>query len=247
MKVVATYSIKGGVGKTSAAINLAYAAARDGNPTLLWDLDPQGAATFLLRVRPKVKGGAKALVRNRHVLDGAVRATDFDNLDMVPADLSYRRLDLALDKTKRPTRRLATILRPMANEYSYVMLDCAPSMSLASESIFCAADALIVPTVPSTLSARTLEQLVAFLERHSRHPPTILSFFSLVDRRKRMHREVMDSLRPTGVTMLRTAIPSSTYVEQMGARRGPLATFASRSAAAQAYDDLWAEVAAIVN
>ena len=65
MKVLATYSIKGGVGKTSAAVNLGALAARDGVRTLVWDLDPQGAASFLFRVKPKVKGGGKQLVRGR--------------------------------------------------------------------------------------------------------------------------------------------------------------------------------------
>jgi chromosome partitioning protein len=58
-RVLATYNIKGGVGKTSAAVNLAYLAARDGARTLLWDLDPQGASTYLFRVKPKVKGGGR--------------------------------------------------------------------------------------------------------------------------------------------------------------------------------------------
>lgn len=246
MKVVATYSIKGGVGKTSAAVNLAYLAAREGHPTLLWDLDPQGAATFLLRVRPKVKGGAKALVRKRRMLDTAIRATDFANLDMVPADLSYRQLDLALDKTKRPTRQLATLLRPMAEEYAYVVLDCAPSMSLVSESIFGATNALLVPTVPTTLSARTLDQLVAFLGSRPKLRTDVLSFFSLADRRKRLHREVMASLHPAGVKMLTAAVPSSTHVEQMGARRAPVSVFAPRSGAARGYEQLWAEVRDLV-
>jgi len=242
VKVLATYSIKGGVGKTSAAVNLAYLAARDGNPTLLWDLDPQGAATYLLRVRPKVKGGAKALVRKRRVIDQAIRATDFANLDMVPADLSYRRLDIALDKTKRPTRRLATLLRPLQDEYAYVILDCAPSMSLVSESIFGATDALLVPMVPTTLSARTLEQLVRFLKDRRASKLQILSFFSLSDRRKRLHREVMESLHPKGARMMKAAIPSSTNVEQMGVHRAPVAVYSPRSAAARGYEQLWGEV-----
>jgi len=62
MKTIASYNVKGGVGKTSAAVNLAYLSAQDGYRTLLWDLDPQGAATFLFRIRPKVKGGSRKLV-----------------------------------------------------------------------------------------------------------------------------------------------------------------------------------------
>ena len=63
MRVVASYSIKGGVGKTTTAVNLAFVAADAGNRVLLWDLDPQGAASYCLRVAPKVKGGAEAVLR----------------------------------------------------------------------------------------------------------------------------------------------------------------------------------------
>ena len=95
MKVLATYNIKGGVGKTATAVNLAYEAASRGNRVLVWDLDPQGAATFYFRVQPKVKGGGKALVSGRRELDEVIKATDYDNLDLVPADFSIRNLDLA--------------------------------------------------------------------------------------------------------------------------------------------------------
>lgn len=242
MKILSTYSIKGGVGKTSAAVNLAYLAARDGEPTLLWDLDPQGSATYLLRVRPKVKGGAKGIIRKRRPLDAAIRATNFENLDLVPADLSYRHLDLALDKTKRPTRRLESLLRPLADEYSYIVLDCAPSMSLVSESVFGASDALLVPMIPTTLSTRTLEQLTEFLDGRPGAHPKVLTFFSLADRRKRLHREVMATLKPKNATLLAAAVPSSTEVEQMGRHRAPVAVFAPKSRAAVGYEALWRAV-----
>ena len=113
MKVYATYNIKGGVGKTSAAVNLAHLAALDGHNVLLWDLDPQGAATYMFRVRPKVKGGGRALVEGSRSLDDAIKASDFDGLDVVPADFRYRNLDVQLDDMKRPTRRIRELLRPL--------------------------------------------------------------------------------------------------------------------------------------
>src|SRR5664280_3380688 len=78
MKVMATYNIKGGVGKTSTAVNLAYLSARGGRRTLLWDLDPQAAATYMFRVRPRVKGGGRALVTRQRPIEAALKATGFE-------------------------------------------------------------------------------------------------------------------------------------------------------------------------
>ena len=238
--VLATYNIKGGVGKTSAAINLAYLAARGGARTLLWDLDPQGGSTYLLRVKPKVKGGVRKLVRGKSHLDASIKGTDHDHLDLLPADFSYRHMDLALDTTKRPTRRISKLLAPFAADYDYVFLDCPPSISLVSESVFGAADALLVPLIPATLSSRTFRQLEKVVEGNGRRPQ-ILGFFSMVDARKRLHRDVMDGLGGQS-SVLSTAIPAASDVERMGQHRAPVAVFSPRSRAARAFDALWAEI-----
>jgi chromosome partitioning protein len=242
VRVLATYSIKGGVGKTAAAVNLAYLAARDGARTLLWDLDPQAAATWLFRIKPRVKGGGAALVRGRRSLGDAVKGTDFDNLDLLPADFSYRHLDLDLDGASKPRRRLARLLAPLDREYDVVLLDCPPSISLVSESVFEAAATLLVPLVPTTLSLRTLDQLTGFLDGAKGRPPSVLAFFSMADRRKRLHREVMATLPAAREGVLQAAVPSSTEVERMGLHRAPVAAFAPRSRAAAAYEALWREV-----
>jgi cellulose biosynthesis protein BcsQ len=239
-RVLATYNIKGGVGKTSAAANLAYLAAREGARTLLWDLDPQGASTFLFRVKPKIKGGGRKLVRGRTDAAARIKGSDFERLDLLPADFSYRHMDLALDASKRPTRRLAKVLAPLAPDYDYIFLDCPPSISLVSESVFEAADALLVPLVPATLSARTLAQLEEVVADQAE----VLVFFSMVDARKSLHREVMDALRAGDANVLHASVPSSADVERMGSRRTVLEEFAPRGRAAQAYRDLWQEVRA---
>ena len=238
-RVLATYNIKGGVGKTSAAVNLATLAAHEGAPTLLWDLDPQGASTYLFRVKPKIKGGGAKLVRGKTDADGQIKGTDTEGLDLLPADFSYRHMDLALGDAKRPERRLARVLEPLADEYEYTFLDCPPSISLVSESVFEAADALIVPIIPATLSSRTLEQLHEVLSGG----PRVLGFFSMADRRKKLHRELMEELGKAH-DVLETVIPSSADVERMGAERAALVDFAPRSRAALAYADLWEEIRA---
>ncbi len=242
MKVLATYSIKGGVGKTSAAVNLAYLSAREGRRTLLWDLDPQGAATFLFRVRPHVSGGVKELIKGRTPIDAVIKATDFENLDLIPADFSYRSMDLALDSEKRPTRRIAQLLRGLRPEYDIVILDCPPSASLVSEGVLRAADTLLVPLVPSTLSVRTLDQLSDFLASTKPPHPTVLAFFSMVDRRKRLHRDTVEQLAAERAGIADALVPAASIVEQMGPRRLPVVVLSPRSAATDAYERLWAEV-----
>jgi len=254
-KVLATYNIKGGVGKTSAAVNLGYLAAREGAPTLLWDLDPQGAATYLFRVRPKVRGGARKLIALKSDVDALIKGTDHPRLDLLPADFSYRHMDLALDNFKRPTRRLNRVLEPLYDEYRYIFLDCPPGISLVSESVFELADALLVPVVPATLSSRTFDQLEAVVPRtDARAPssgsvgrsPLVLAFFSMVDGRKRLHREVMDELRTARLNVLEAAIPASAQIERMGLVRDVVAAFAPRGPGAAAYEALWEEVKARV-
>jgi chromosome partitioning protein len=240
MRVLASYNIKGGVGKTASAVNLSYLAARGGARTLVWDLDPQGAASFYFRIKARVKGGGGKLVKGKKDLDKLIKGTDYENLDLLPADFSYRHMDLALEDARKPGRRLHKLLKPLAGEYDYVFLDCPPSISLVSESVFEAADVLLVPTIPTILSLRTYDQLQRFLEQAS--PTTTMPFFTMVDRRKQLHRMIVDQPPATMSGLLRTWIPYASEVERMGLERAALGAFAHRSRAALAYATLWEEI-----
>jgi chromosome partitioning protein len=244
MKVIATYNIKGGVGKTATAVNIAYLAARDGYRVLLWDLDPQAAASFLFRVRPKVKGGGKALIAGKRPVDEAIKATDFDNLDLLPADFTYRHLDLHLDGERKSATRLRSLLTPLRREYDLVVLDCPPSISLLSENVLHAADLLLVPLIPTTLSVRTLDQLTEFIADFDRRRPQILAFFSMLDRRKRLHRDIAEELPAKRDDVADVAIPALSVIEQMSVHRAPVTATAPRSQAAKMYGELWSETKA---
>jgi len=241
MRVLAAYNIKGGVGKTAAAVNLAYLAAADGFRVLLWDLDPQAAASFLFRVRPRVKGGGKALIAGKRPVDDAIKATDFENLDLLPADFTYRNLDLHLDSERKPATRLRSLLGPLRQEYDLVVLDCPPSISLLSENVLHAADLLLVPLIPTTLSVRTLDQLTEFIDGFDRKRPVILAFMSMVDRRKRLHREIAEGLPAQRADVAATAIPALSAIERMSVQRSPVTASAPRSPAARHYRNLWLE------
>ena len=242
MKILASYNIKGGVGKTAAAVNLAFLTAAEGRRCLLFDLDPQGAASFYFRVKPKLKGGGQKLIRGKRSLDHWIRGTDFENLDLLPADFSYRNLDLFLDQTKRPTRRIRKLLGSLEGEYEVIYIDCAPSISLVSESVFRASDALVVPTIPTPLSLNTLDQLVRHLRREELDELPVLPFFSMVDRRKALHRRTIAESNSAACPFLETQIPYSSLVEQMGSRRAPVQSFAPLSAPSRAFSELHQEI-----
>ena len=242
MKVIATYNIKGGVGKTATAINLAYLAALEGAPTLVWDLDPQGAASYYFRIRPSIKGGGKSLLQGKRDLDKFIRGTDYDFLDLLPADFSYRNMDIFLEHARKPASQLRKLLRPFKNEYYYVFLDCPPSISLASESVFEAADAVLVPTIPTTLSLRTYKQIRKFFKQQQLNPQKVMSFFSMVDRRKQLHRSIVDNPPDYMDDLLQANIPYNSIVELMGMKRAPLVDFAANSQAARCYETLWADI-----
>lgn len=240
MRVIALYSIKGGVGKTAGAVNLAWQGARHGYRTLLWDLDPQGAASWYFRIQPKLAGGVRTVLKKR-LVEG-IRATDYPGLDLLPADFTYRNLDLLLDQQKKRRRSLARVTDRFADDYDRVILDCAPSISLVSENVFRSADILLNPLVPSTLSVRTLEQLVEFLRNANLTDVRLLNYFSMFDRRRKLHRELMNTLGSHRSDVLKSAIPSASVVERMGVERRPVGEYAARSAAAIAYRNLWEEV-----
>lgn len=242
MRVMALYSIKGGVGKTAAAVNLAHEAARSGYRTLLWDMDPQAAATFYLRIEPRVKGGGKGIVAGKRELDDLVRASDFPGLDVLPGDFSYRALDLRLDREKKGVKRLGKRVQPLARAYDLLILDCPPSISLTSEAVFRMADALVVPVIPTPLSLRTYDQLDRFRRGEGLDDLALLPFLSMVDRRRALHRRIAADWPAEHPECLRTAMPNATDVEKMGEHRAPIRAFNRRSRAAAAYGALWREL-----
>ena len=189
----------------------------------------------------KVKGGGKALIAGKRPVDDAIKATDFDNLDLLPADFTYRNLDLHLDGERKSATRLRSLLTPLRREYDLVVLDCPPSISLLSENVLHAADLLLVPLIPTTLSVRTLDQLTDFVADIDRHRPQILAFFSMVDRRKRLHREIAEELPAKRDDVAATAIPALSAIERMSVQRAPVTAYAPRSQAATYYRELWLE------
>ena len=242
MITMALYSNKGGVGKTAAAVNLAYLAAQTGAQTLICDLDPQSSSTYYFRVKPKLKPKARGFIKGGQPIDKSIKGTDYEKLDLLPADFSHRNLDISFAQMKKSKTRLNRIIDPLKQEYDYIILDCPPTFNIVAENIFNVTDIILVPLIPTTLSVRTHQLLLLFLEKNGYKASTVYGFLSMVDRRKKLHRQLALDVQQEFDRVLHSPVPYLSAVEQMGLRREPVPAFAPNSAAAKAYQALWAEI-----
>lgn len=242
MRVIAVTGLKGGVGKTSTAVNLAVLAAAAGYRTLLWDLDPQGAATYCLDLKPKLRGGASRLIGGgRGGLVAVARRTNIENLAVVPADKTVREIDRVLSLSGKPSRPIRRLLAGTKGSADLVVLDCPPGLSSVVEAVASVADLLLIPVIPEPLPLRALERFTEFLtENNVASPKIVAPFLSMIDRRKPIHRRVEAEIRARG-GFLGAAIPESSAVARMGEDQIPVVLSSPLSLAASEYRKLWAE------
>jgi len=239
MKVVEVASAKGGVGKTATAVNLACLAAESGRSTLLWDLDPQGAATHCYPAKPKVSGSPNRLLAGKRDLRSQVRQIN-EHLDLLPADPSFRIAESLLAGRRSPQKAIRRLLKPFVDSYDIAILDCAPGLGIVTESILAASDLVISPVIPAPLSIRSLDQLDRFMTDKQPGLP-LLAFLSMLDERKVLHRQIIEQVRGDE-RFVSVAVPVSSSVERMGMEQRPAVEASPRNLAAQAYRRLWAEV-----
>lgn len=250
MKIVACYSNKGGVGKTAASVNLAFAFAQSGKRVLLCDLDPQGASGFYFRVKPSERLENEAFFDDVKQVTKAIRGSDYDNLDILPANMSFRDFDVFLSRMKNSRSRLKKSLKAVGGDYDVIILDCPPNISTLSENVLLASDLIVVPVIPTTLSERTFEQLIDFVSDPERtkedaSKKKIVAFFSMVQGRKSLHADTMARLRDSHPKrFLKASLPFSTDVERMGVNRAPVMASAPDRLASKAYQGIFEELQA---
>lgn len=241
---VAFYNLKGGVGKTTTAVNMAYLAAAAGKETVLWDLDPQAAATWFFKQDGVTSRAIQVFSQGRAIAE--MEATSpFPGLTVIPADLSLRKMEQEFSG-QSGTRWLRNLIKPLAQSNDILIYDCAPSLSPAMEFLLSDADIVLIPMIPSPLSIRAMEQVVEFFATKKRRPKHLVGFFNQVDMRRRLHREAVANMRKMPVPMLKTWIPMDSAVEQMALRRAPLSSYTGSGRAAQAYIAMWKEIARLL-
>lgn len=239
MKILTVYHLKGGVGKTAAAVNLSYLAASEGRRVLLCDMDPQGSASYYFRMRPARKVKVGKLIKSAKFAEKQVRESDYENLYLMPSDIALREIDEKLKAVKHSRTRLKRLFSGMGEDYDLVVIDAPPAITLLAENLFRASDLLLMPVIPTVLAYEAYVKVMDFMKAEKLDRSRCRAFFSMADRRKKMHRDYMANLTRDNDGFFRTAIPYATAVENMGLERRPLPAYDRRSAAAKAYRDLW--------
>ena len=209
MTTIALYNLKGGVGKTASCVNFSYLAAADGFKTLLWDIDPQGSSSFYYKVKPKQHPGIKKLITKDAHLESAIMSSDFELLDVIPADNSSKSFDIMLEEMKSSKSRIKSVLKQLDGEYAL------------SENIFNAADIVLMPVIPTTLSIRTYNMVKDFFKEKDLDIGKLTCFFTMVDLRKNMHNEIMEELYKDK-RFFQNYVPYLSDVEKMGVHKAPI-------------------------
>lgn len=246
MTIAAFYNLKGGVGKTTSCVNLASLAARDGYRVLVWDLDPQGGAGHGLGLsdeNAEFDGKLKKLLKHSERLEAMIMPTEWDGLDLLPAGFGFRHMDVMLGDGKKAAKRLGSALEHLSAGYDLVFLDCPPSISVLSESLFSLSDFVIMPMLPTEYSRRAFEQVAQHMKASKYATARMVAFYNLVDRRKTLHRTaVLRGFAAQPDIFCEASIPARSDIERMALEMKPLPEYAPNSDSAAAYNALWREL-----
>lgn len=239
MKIVALYHLKGGVGKSVSAVNLAVEAAQKGPKTLLWDLDPQGASAWYLGIDNHQTGGMKKLWRGKTVIGDLIQKTSWPHLDVIAGGLSTRHLE---EDPERLRQLLTNLFSALSEDYAWLFLDCSAGFNHVNNEIMRQANLIVAPMIPTSLSIQAYHLMIRQLAKLHIKKPKLHPFLTLVDKRRRLHRELCQQLPEKMTTLMKTMIPYASIIEQMGLHRTALLGYAKHSYPAQQYHQLFQEI-----
>ncbi len=242
MKSIAVYNLKGGVGKTTTIVNLAYLASQQKYKTLLWDWDSQAASTWYLNAPDNTHKKAIKLFNKKVPVGELEIQTPYPRLTLIPADISLRKIDETLHLLKNPRKLFDGLISPLSENAQFLFHDCPPSLSPSVEHLLTRSDLILVPIIPSPLSIRAIEQVVAFFESKKHSPQKLIGFFNQVDLRRNVHKEALANSAQMPIPMLKTWIPYDSAAEQMSEKQAPLMSYATRGRAYDGYIKLWKEI-----
>jgi cellulose biosynthesis protein BcsQ len=232
LATLAVFNPKGGVGKTTLAVNLAYEAAASGFRTLLWEVDEQGDSPWLVEDEPIVRRASPHWIPGALDVKTQIRPTRFERLSLIASDAMMRRTDNWFADMARG-QRLARLFAELEREFDVILLDCAPGFGDANRTIMQCAHVVIVPSLPAPLALRGVTRLRDFMVKHRGAQAPILPVYSMVDKRRKLHREAIMEHPDWPV------IPMRSDIEAMTRDKAPLGASAPNSPSRTLFRSLW--------
>ncbi len=246
-RVIALANQKGGVGKTTTAINLGAALARSGQSALIFDFDPQANSSAGLGVRTEGASSYDVVITGTRAADASVK-TSVEGLMLIPATPSLAGAEVELVPMMAREFRLKRGLESIRNAYSYVLIDCPPSLGLLTVNALTAADEVIVPVQCEYLALEGLSQLIGTLDlvRRNLNPQLKLTglLLTMFDGRTNLSQQVADEVRNHFEETFKTVIPRSVRLSEAPSHGLPISQYDPASRASLAYDALAEELIA---
>ncbi len=199
-KIIAVTNQKGGVGKTTTAVNTAAGIAKLGKKVLLVDTDPQGNATSGVGVdKRQVEYSSYSVMIDNIKAKDAIMHTKFDNLDILPASMELAAAEIELVEEEKRESKLKNALALVKPEYDFIFIDCPPSLGLVTTNAFCAADTLLVPIQPEYYALEGLSQLIGTVRKVKRRYNQYLDIegvlLTMYDGRLNLTQQVVEEVK----------------------------------------------------
>lgn len=252
-RIIAIANQKGGVGKTTTAINLAAALAENGHRVLAVDLDPQGNASTGLGIEPSGRGMTTyELLIDDAPLSEVIQDTDVDGLGIIPATVDLSSADIELISNEKRSFLLHDALRQTAMDqfdWDFILIDCPPSLNLLTVNAMVAADSVLVPLQSEFFALEGLSQLMLTIRevRQTANPGLRIEgvVLTMYDRRNNLSQQVEQDARSNlGDLVFETVIPRNVRVSEAPSFAMPVLTYDTGSQGAQAYRGLAKELVA---
>ena len=247
-KVIAVANQKGGVGKTTTAVNLSACLAFRGKKTLLIDADPQGNATSGLGFEKNtIQKSIYDAIINGMEIEKCILATEVPNLDLCPANIQLAGAEVELVPMISRETRLKVAVAEIRNQYDYIFIDCPPSLGLLTLNSLTAADTILVPIQCEFYALEGLSQLMSTVKVVQKHLNTVLDVEGVVltmfDARTNLSLQVVEEVKKYfSKKVYRTVIPRNVRLSEAPSFGQPIIIFDAKSKGAECYLSLADEV-----
>lgn len=247
-RIIAITNQKGGVGKTTTAVNLAATLAEAGQKVLLLDFDPQGNASSGLGVeRSEIRSSIYDVITGNSGIEETILRDWMENLDLIPADMSLAACDAELADVENKNLILRGALRPLREKYEYLLIDCPPSLGTITVNALSAADTVLIPIQCEYYALEGLRQVLSSIEivQEALNPSLLIEgiVFTMYDGRIRLSQEVVRTVRKNfRGNIFQSMIPRNVRLAEAPSHGLPITAYDSASSGAESYRKLAVEV-----